>query len=173
MIRHLERITVAMVALAITASGAAFPALASQPDRVRLPVDDTFPSRTSEECGFEILLHLEGSMVFTDHVNRDGDIVRSLVTYPRLFYTFINAQTGESVTSRSPDPEHYTWNADGSVTLAVTGLVLHLLGPGQTGQSVQAGRFIVTIDADGNVSEAEPAGRSEDYHAALCEILAP
>jgi len=74
------------------------------------------------------------------------------------------------VTSRSPDPEHSTWNPDGSFTVAVTGLVMNLAGWGQ--RAVQAGRFVITVDAEGNASETEPLGRSDDYHAALCEILA-
>ena len=93
------------------------------------------------------------------------------MTYPGLFYTFTNAATGESVTSRSPDPEHYDWNADGSFTLTVTGLVMHLRGHG--GQAVQAGRFVVTVDAGGDETVSEPVGSHDDYHAALCAILAP
>jgi hypothetical protein len=146
-------------------------AAAAEPERSTFEVDDTFPSRTSEECGFDILLRLEGTIVVTDFFEQDGSLARTLVTYPGLFYTFINAATGESVTSRSPDPEHYRWNADGSLTLTVTGLVLHLGGPG--GQAVQAGRFVVTVDAEGEETVTEPVGSHDDYHAALCEILAP
>jgi hypothetical protein len=126
-----------------------------------------------EQCGFDILLHLEGTMRFTDFVDRNGELTRSLVTYPRLFYTFINADTGESVASRSPDPEHYTWNSDGSFTIEVTGLVMHWVVPGSGVVAAQAGRFVITVDADGNAFESEPLGRSDDYHAALCEVLAP
>lgn len=150
----------------------ALPAQAARPEVFVLHVDDTYPSRTSEDCGFDILAHVEGTMRFTDFVDSAGDPVRSLVTYPRLTYTFTNVETGESVTSRSPDPEHYTWNADGSFILTVTGLVLHWLVPGQ-GVAGQAGRFTITVDPDGNVSESEPVGQADDYHAALCQILAP
>ena len=160
--------TAAVLAIAGVASGTA---AASPPDRFTLHLDDTFPSGTSEDCGFDILLHLEGSMTFTDFYDRDGELSRSLDTYPALFYTFINAATGASVTSRSPDPEHYTWNPDGSFTLEVTGLVMNLAGSGQ--RAIQAGRFVIAVDAEGNGSQTEPVGRSDDYHTALCEILAP
>ena len=105
-------------------------------------VDDTFLSRTSEDCGFDILLHLEGTMTFTDFVDRNGEPSRSLATYPSLFYTFINAATGTSVTSRSPDPEHFTWRSDGSFTVEVTGLVMRLRrsrlrSSGRPGRSVR------------------------------------
>ena len=76
------------------------------------------------------------------------------------------------MTSRSPDPEHLTWNADGSGTLRVTGLVLHWLVPGD-GVPGQAGSFTVVLGQRGERDETEPVGLHEDYHAALCEILAP
>jgi hypothetical protein len=114
---------------------------------------------------------MEGTVTFTDYYDRNGELSRSLTTYPGLFYTFINAATGASVTSRSPDPEHYTWNPDGSFTIEVTGLVMNLADSGP--RAMQAGRFVIVIDAEGNASDTEPLGRSDDYHAALCEILTP
>jgi hypothetical protein len=146
-------------------------ASATPPDRFTEHVDDTFLSRASEDCGFNILLHLEGTMTFTDFYDRNGELVRSLTTYPALFFTFINPATGATVTSRSPDIERYTWNTHGGFTVDVSGLVMNLAG-GDT-RAIQAGRFVVTVDAEGNGSETEPLGRADDYHAALCDILAP
>ena len=133
--------------------------------------DETFPSRTSEACGYHVLLHLEGTMTCTDFNGRGGELTRSLATYPGLFYTFINATTGASVTSRSPHPKHDTWNPDGSFTLQATGLVMNLTGADQ--RAIQAGRFVVTFDSEGNGSDTQPVGKADDYHAALCDILAP
>lgn len=164
------RIAATAAVLAVTGVATAGTASAAPPERFTEHVDDTFLSRTSEECGFDILLHLEGTMTWTDFYDQNGELSRSLATYPGLFYTFINAATGESVTSRSPDPEHFAWNPDGSFTLQVTGLVMNLAGAGQ--RAIQAGHFNVTIDAEGNASETEPLGRHDDYHAALCVILA-
>ncbi len=163
--------TTALLALPLVlAPGAS--AVAAQPDHWSFSVDDTFPSRTSEDCGFDILLHLEGMIRGVDFYAGDGTLQRSLTVYPNLTYTFINALTRESVTSHSPDPEHWTWNADGSATLHVTGLVLHwaVAGDGMTGQ---AGSFTVAFGADGDETKIAQVGLDEDYHAALCEILAP
>ena len=168
--QRLGRIAATTALLAVTGLATAGSAGAAPPDRFRLHVDDTFLSRTSVACGFDILLHVEGTMSFTDFYDRDGNLTRTLTTYPGLFYTFINPASGASVTSRTPDPEHYTWNPDGSFSLDVTGLVMNLAGAGQ--RAVQAGRFVVTVDGEGNGSETEPLGRSDDYHAALCDILA-
>ena len=170
MSHRLGRIAAIAAALAFTGIATAGTAAAAPPDTFRQHIDDTFLSRNSEACGFDILLHLEGTISFKDFHDRDGSVTRSLTTYPALFYTFINAATGASVTSRSPDPEHFTWNPDGSFTLMATGLVMNIAGPGQ--RAIQAGHFVVTVDANGEASESEPVGRNDDYHAALCEVLA-
>ena len=49
---------------------------------------------------------------------------------------------------------------------------MHWVVPGSGVVAAQAGRFVITVDADGNAFESEPLGRSDDYHAALCEVLA-
>lgn len=170
---RLGSIAATLAVLAFTVMSTAGTAAASEPDRSTMHVDDTFLSRTSETCGFDILLHLEGSITFTDFFDQDGQVSRSLATYPALFFTLINAETGTSVTSRSPDPEHYTWNSDGSFTITVTGLVMHYAVPGSDLDALQAGWFVITVDANGDASVSELLGRSDDYHAALCEILAP
>jgi hypothetical protein len=163
--------TTTLLALPLALAPAAS-AVAAPPDRYSFAVDDTDLSRTSEECGFDILVHAEGTIRVLDFLDEDGNPVRTLVTYPGLTYTFSNLETGESVTSRSPDPEHVTWNADGSGSARVTGLVLHWRLPGE-GSVGQAGMFTVSWDSEGNGDESEPVGLHEDYHAALCEILSP
>ena len=91
---RITTLAASLVLMAATVLGTPGTATAAQPDRYRVHVDDTFLSRTSEACGFNILLHLEGTVAFTDFVNRDGTVTRSLVTYPALFFTFINEATG-------------------------------------------------------------------------------
>ena len=163
--------TSALLALPL-ALGPATASFAAPPERFSFAVDDTFLSRNSEACGFDILLHLEGTIRGLDFYAGDGTLQRSLTTYPNWTYTFINAVTGESVTSHSPDPEHWTWNPDGSATLHVTGLVLHWVVEGE-GMTGQAGSFKILIDSEGNATETGSVGLHEDYHAALCEILSP
>ena len=169
--RNPARIAAVAAMLAGIGIATAGTAAAAPPERVTMHINETFPSRTSKACGFNILLNMEGTISYTDFYDRHGNPVRSLVTYPRLFYTFINGDTGESVTSRSPNPEHFTWNADGSFTIKVTGLVMNIAGSGK--RAIQAGQFLITVDATGEATESEPVGRTDDYHAALCEALAP
>jgi hypothetical protein len=155
-------------ALPVTATAAA----ATPPVPTVIVVDDTgYAANSSGRCGFDILLHTEGTIRITDFYDRDGEPVRTLVTYPGLTYTFINAATLESVTSVSPDPEHYTWNADGSFTMVVTGLIMHWVVPGQGVLGADAGRLVVTVAADGTVTEEE-IGHHDPRFPALCQILA-
>lgn len=116
-----------LVPLALTATASAAP-----PSITVIEVDDTgYAPKSSARCGFDILLHTQGTIRITDFYDRDGNLTRSLVVYPGLTYTFINAATGKSITSVSPDPEHYSFNPDGSFTLVVTGLIMHWVVPGQ------------------------------------------
>ena len=46
-------------------------------------------------------------------------------------------------------------------------------GPGEGVVAAQSGRFVITVDPAGEASESEPVGRNDDYHAAMCQILAP
>ncbi len=150
-----------------TAAGAAAPVTTV------IVVDDIGPAtESSERCGFDILLHTEGTVRIEDFDGRDGVPVRSLVTFPGLTYTWINAATQTSVTSVSPAPEHYTWNADGSFTMVVTGLIMHWVVPGEGVLGADAGRLVVTVGADGTVTE-EQTGHHEPRFPALCQILAP
>ena len=168
-----SQLTAAILIAVPAALGPAAPAVAAPPQLLVVHVDETFPSRTSETCGFEIIGHVEGTMRFVDFVDGAGDVVRSLVTYPSLRYTYINAESGESVSSRSPDPEHITWDADGGFTMSVTGLVMHWVVPGEGVVAAQSGHFVITVGPDGEASESTPSGRHDDYHAAMCQILAP
>src|SRR5829696_5089237 len=89
--QRLGSIAATAVLLAAAGVATAGSVSAARPDRFAMHVDDTFLSGTSEDCGFDILLRLEGTITFTDFYDRDGEVSRSLATYPGLFYTFINA----------------------------------------------------------------------------------
>jgi len=71
--------TTALLALPLVLAPAA-PAVAAPPDRWSFAVDDTFPSRTSEDCGFDILLHLEGTIVDLKMATLDDTTGRWTVT---------------------------------------------------------------------------------------------
>jgi hypothetical protein len=147
---------------------------AAPPDMTVIPVDDTaYAVKASARCGFDILLHTEGTIRITEFTDRTGEPRASLTVYPGLTYTFINQATGKSITSVSPDPEHVTINPDGSFTMRVTGLIMHWVVPGQGVLGADAGPLVMTFDADGElVSELQTGGHHVPRFPALCEILA-
>ena len=133
-------------------------------------IDETFPSRTSEACGFDILLHLEGTMRFTDFSTGTGSVPHPRdVPRPLLHLHQRRHRRLGHLTQPGPGALHVE-----------PGRQLHRRGhrlghehrrPGQ--RAIQAGHFVVTVDANGDGSESEPVGRNDDYHAALCDMLAP
>lgn len=161
--------TVALAALAPVATASAAP-----PDITVIHVDDEgYAPKASARCGFDILLRTEGTIRITEFLDRDGDVRRSLTVYPGLTYTFINKATGKSITSVSPDPEHVTFNPDGSFTMRVTGLIMHWVVPGQGVLGADAGPLVMTFDASGElISEVQTGGHHEPRFPALCQILA-
>ncbi len=159
--------SVLLLTLALAATAAAGP-----PVHTVIAVDETaYARKSSAKCGFDILLRTEGTIRITEFSDRDRNLRRALVVYPGLTYTFINAATGKSVTSVSPDPEHYSFNEDGSFTLVVTGLIMHWVVPGQGVLGADAGRLILTFDANGDLVSEEIVGLSAPRFPALCQIL--
>jgi hypothetical protein len=161
----------ATLALAGLAPGAT--ASAAPPDRTVVTVDEEgYAVKSSARCGFDILLRTKGTIRITEFRDRDGELRRSLTVYPGLTYTFTNQATGKSITSVSPDPEHVTFNPDGSFTMTVTGLIMHWVVPGQGVLGADAGRLVMTIDANGELISEVQTGHHEPRFPALCQILA-
>ena len=163
-----------LTTLALVAAMPGATASAARPEITVIPVDDTgYAVKASARCGFDILLHTEGTIRIIEFTDRDDELRRSLTVYPGLTYTFINEATGKSITSVSPDPEHVTFNPDGSFTMRVTGLIMHWVVPGQGVLGADAGPLVMTFDADGElVSEVQTGGHHEPRFPALCQILA-
>ena len=72
--------SVVSAAALLTAAPAA---VAAPPVRTVLHVDETgLATKSSQRCGFDILLRTQGTIRFTDFYDRSGVMTRSLVTYP-------------------------------------------------------------------------------------------
>ena len=110
-------------------------------------------------------IHQEGQGLALDF----GD--RLLFAAPGAEWTLTNPENGASRRVVIPGPEFVEFNEDGSVTVRGT-------GPWAWGRRhpvtrepgiwLTIGRFVWIFDADGNLTSAEFAGRSEN----LCDALA-
>jgi hypothetical protein len=156
-------VVVLLVTLAVLMTGPS--ALADQPFRDRVPVDDLF---TTESCGFPVEVHITGFAVIMEWPGEDGSF-RFFAAGPQIKATLTNLDTGETITINIAGPSFVEENPDGSFTFTGTGTWLRLAHPEthEPGLFWSAGRFGVIVDAEGNETFFE-RGRLVD----LCPRLA-
>ena len=162
------------VALTPTATGA-------PPTVVSFEVFDEFHAPfTSELCGVEVWIRLEGTVRLTVFHDQDGAVVRELDTSPGFRTTFSSPETGMSFSFPEALVWHYAYPEGASVgapaRVTITGL--------QGAPAITAGRVVedgevVGISPDG-VPFVDPIGfvsangrfpDEETYLAARCEAL--
>jgi hypothetical protein len=142
---------------------AAGPASAAEPEHEWLSVDETF---TQSNCGFPIVQHDVVNLHFISWFDDSGSRTRQTVTAPGTRITWTNPQTGASVTSANPFVVHKTDNADGTTTIAFTGLDFAIPGGGHA--YVSSGREVIVFSPSEGVEVLSSVGPSAD----LCEALA-
>jgi hypothetical protein len=160
----MKRLAVVLLLTLLALVAAAPSALAAKPTHERVPIDDEF---VDESCGFPLEVQQTGFLVAIEWVNADGSL-RRFEAYPQLKATYTNPSTGETLKVNFSGPAHITEGADGSSTLTGTGLWLFGNDPdtGELGIFLLSGRFVLSIDAQGNESFRR-AGRVTDLCAQL------
>ena len=158
----MRRITILVVVAMVTSlAAAATIARAAAPTQDWVDIDETF---TWDDCGFAVEEHDVLTLHFIMWTDASGNPTRRLVTAPGARVTYTNPATGASVTSPNPFVAHRTYNADGSFTVATTGLVFSIHGGGKA--YVDSGRFVFRF-ANGALTPITDSGPSAD----LCEAL--
>ena len=152
-----------LLAVAIVTSlvAAAASAHAAAPLREQLSIDETF---TFDGCGFIVEEHDVLTLKFTSWYDASGTRLRQIVTAPGARISYTNPATGASVTAVNPFVVHKTDNADGSTTIAFTGLWFAIHSSGTA--YVDSGRDLIVF-ADGVVEPVSSSGPTAD----LCEAL--
>ena len=152
-----------LLAVAIVTSlvAAATYAHAAAPVREQLQIDETF---TFDGCGFVVEEHDVFTLQFTSWYDASGKRLRQLVTAPGARISYTNPATGASVTAVNPFVVHKSDNADGSSTIAFTGLVFAIHSAGAV--YVDSGRDLIVFSDDG-IEPVSSAGPNAD----LCEAL--
>ena len=147
---------VTSLAIAVTSARAAAPV------HEWVSIDDTF---TWDDCGFAVEEHDVATLHLISWYDAAGNRTRQIVTAPGARITWTNPETSASVTSANPFAVHKRDNADGSVTVAFTGLGFALQGGGKT--YVDSGRTVIVFSS-GGIQPVSSVGPSAD----LCEALA-
>jgi len=145
-------------------SAAALPAQAAPPE--------TFPAGLA--CSFELEMGVTpGEHIVTrEFTDADGNVVRMLQAGKGDALTFTNLETGAEASSRSNGfAIHTTFNADGSVTITMTGHTLLIMFPSDVPAgpttTLYTGRVTFDIGTDGVFTLQQSSGRTRDICAEL------
>jgi hypothetical protein len=136
----LATLTIAAIGAALGAASAG----AAPPQQTAFSIDNTIA--VDGVCEFPIVEHVEGKARIVDFVDRAGNVTRELDLTPGLTVSF--SANGITLTTVSTSVGHWTFNADGTATLAVTGLSGHISIPGQGTIALSAGRFVAIFSDD-------------------------
>jgi hypothetical protein len=150
------------------------PAFAAKPDSVVVDVDETEETFVGA-CDFPVQHNIKGFIRFTTYLNQDSSFKMQINSY-HLTSTFINLETGASVSTPNVGPDKITVTEDGSVILAATGLIARIVVPGKGLIVAQVGKLVFrfTVDQEGNWIFQEvlfEAGQHADLFPALCSVL--
>ena len=80
-------------------------------------------------CDFAVTGHSGGTLQITSFYDREGNLVRDVVTFADWKVTF--SANGKVLETPSPSVIHDTYQPDGSYTQAITGLGGHYVVPGE------------------------------------------
>jgi hypothetical protein len=137
----LASLLASLIALMPSMSG---PATAAPPEHFKVDVDQT---RTLSNCGFPILRHDVGTLIFQDSFDSNGNLVWENAIFSNWRITFTNPANGRSVTSRRAYNERFVQYDDGSFKAMSAGLVAHLVIPGEGQVAANVGVISVSFDA--------------------------
>lgn len=132
-------------------------AYADKPTIERFPIDDEF---VDDSCGFAVDVQVTGIALVISYTDDEG-VYHELDAYPQARVVFTNVETGEAVTESISGPGKLTIHPDGSFTLFGSGNWVWGGNPetGDPGWFLVQGRFVQSIDAEGNYSWSLLGGR--------------
>ncbi|MEK6206194.1 MAG: hypothetical protein AABM32_00985 [Chloroflexota bacterium] len=167
----MKRYVVSVIVVATLAFTSA--AWAAKPDAVRIEIDEIIPGAI--DCGsYQLDEHVFGHIILRTFF-RKGEFVMSLNNIA-LKHTISNP-TGESLTTPDVGADHLMIAKDGSATLAIIGIVVRVVVPGQGLVAGEVGKvtlfFTDPADTEPDVSFAGIHDGFDAVDAAFCAALAP
>ena len=148
-------------------------ALAATPTLYRnVAIDDTnLLPNTSRQCGFDVYLRQYGSISFKIATRETGVVTIQEVAV-RVAGTYFAPSTGKAVTVRVDDAgtNIETIYPDGRDVVMNAGSDGVITVPGVGHVYIGVGRVLVTVDANGDVTEVTVGNRDPD-HSGVCDLL--
>src|SRR5690242_3671763 len=107
------------------------------------PVDQVIdvPPGSPGGCSFPLRIEFTGTAHVRLYLDASGNPTRILITGADVKGTFTNSATGASVWTPSPNMVLVTFNADGTVTQSLRGLLDRIVVPGQGLITADVGRI--------------------------------
>jgi hypothetical protein len=159
----------ALLLLSMTLGGLAVAPLATadKPIRELIPAPDDIV--ITGQCAFPVLAHIEGTEVDTTFVDKDGNPIRLLGTFPGNMLTLTRVGTSKSLTLPATGSFQLRANPDGTASAMITGQGPSFPNPitGEPGIWYLSGRLTATLDADGNATSMKNTGQLVDLCLAL------
>jgi hypothetical protein len=156
--RSLARLLL-MSLIALFAAASTSPVLAAPPTTEQ--VTDVFDVPESA-CGFPIEGTFEATIKTSTFVDKNGNVVKTIERFLHATLTFINVETGASLTGKSAGP--LITRGD---TQTATGINARFVVPGQGIVAAQVGRLVFV--GDELVLER---GQNDELFPTLCSVLA-
>ena len=143
-------------------------AFAAKPDLFVIPVDDTFVAGSCEE--FDVIEHVEGRIKVSTHIDNDGNFSMEIARFS-LRHTYTNSVTGASLRSQDVGIDKIVFEEDGSATVAVIGIIAHIVVPGEGPVFSHLGRIVFDFFTGEVLFVAGPHDDFADLLPALCSAL--
>jgi hypothetical protein len=142
-------------------------AAASAPEQFRVPVDQI---QTLSVCGFPVLRHDEGTLIFQDSFDENGNVLWENAIFSNWRITFTNPANNKSIASIRAYDERFVLNQDGSFRTISAGLVAQLVIPGQGLVAANVGVITAVFDSSGNLVSVLVAG---EHDGAIAQFVCP
>lgn len=158
--------------MALLMTGPSPSAYADPPTIIRIAVDQERPSPfLTQECGFPVTYHNEGTVRIITHYDGQGNVVREIHLAQENMTVSAN---GRSIRGRANGPGIITPNPDGSITLESMGNYMFTL-PGYGVVEGGAGRSVYNIvfEPEFQITLVSEVGTWGENIPAMCAALAP
>jgi hypothetical protein len=121
------------------------------------------------QCAFPVLGHIDGTEIIQTFVDKAGDPVKQIVTFPGNRITLTNLRSGSSIVVMGTGSSQLRARRDGSLSARAMGHGPFFPNPltGEPGIWYLSGQGTMTSDQNGQVTEIELHGRLVD----LCPQL--
>ena len=133
----------------------------------RVPVDQT---RTLLTCGFPIVRHDVGTLIFQDSFDDNGNLIWENAIFTNWNITFTNPANGKTVSSVRAYNERFVQYEDGSFKAMSAGLIAQLVIPEQGRVAANVGVISVIFDASGQPTSIVIGG---EHDGPIAQFVCP